>query len=397
LFLIRAYNDLDHFSPVIWKALSNEYRVYIVFTDKWEGGSYLTSFLKNGGAEAIRIRWLQRYHWRIKPRLRLRWVSCLADVVFGFIPCVLWLIRSGLPTVVVEWGGISGRELARYFLVPGRVLGLRLFSLPHGYHIWRNQKINDLMVALGEDHSAFDFSERNRFTRVVAQSGNIKKFFLDRKIRAEKLVVLGSARFSKEWTALNLKLALDSHPEPGIPFNKPLVLVFLGTWEYRMDKDACLEMIKALGDVRGVNVLIKGHSRGSKAGGLLDAERGEWLSETIHYAADSIPSNVLIHHAKAIVNYGSSIGIEAVVQRKPLCNATFVTENTTIFDESGVTFDAHSVKDVIRFVTDVVESPDMATMTDEARSAFLKEHVYAGQAESRVLDSHLELLAGQAR
>ena len=92
-------------------------------------------------------------------------------------------------------------------------------------------------------------------------------------------------------------------------------------------------------------------------------------------AEDSTPSTVLIHHARMVINYGSSIGIEAVLQHKPYCNASFLTENSTIFDKSGVAFDANSVEDVIEFVEQTLKCSKTATMTNETRAEFLKEHV----------------------
>ena len=94
-----------------------------------------------------------------------------------------------------------------------------------------------------------------------------------------------------------------------------------------------------------------------------------------------------------VINYGSSIGIEAVLQHKPYCNASFLTENSTIFDKSGVAFDANSVEDVIEFVEQTLKCSKTATMTNETRAEFLKEHVYADQAESKVLDGYLELFS----
>ncbi len=395
LFLIRAFNDLDHFAPVIFRALRSNYRAHIVFTSDWSGEHYLRTFLVGQGAEVTTLKWLERFHWRIRPRIRGFFFLRILDTILGVIPALVWLLKMGFISVIVEWGGISGRGVARYLLVAGRILGLPIFSLPHGYHIWRNKVINDLMIRLGEEHPAFDFSERNRFSRVIAQSENVQQFFLDRKVQREKLMVLGSPRFCEEWGLRNLNLALEEHPTIGTPRDKPLILFFLGTWDYRMNKSACFELVKALATVSDTNVLIKGHSRGSRAGGLTAGERDDWLSDSIFYAEDSTPSTVLIHHAHVVINYGSSIGIEAVLQHKPLCNASFLTENSTIFDKSGVAFDANSVEDVIEFVEQTLKCSKTATMTNETRAEFLQQHVYAGQAESKVLDGYLELFSGR--
>lgn len=393
LFLIRAFNDLDHFAPVIWRVLRGGKRAELIFTDSWEGENYLTRFLEKEGVLVRRPRFLRWYHWKLRPILRRSWLIFLSDILFGFASATLYLIRARYGNVVVEWGGISGRELARYFLVSSRLFKTSVFSLPHGYHIWTNKNINELMVSLGASHKKFDFSERNRFDRVVAQSQNVGQFFQSRGVLKEKLAVIGSPRFCEEWAYKNLELALAEHPDTGVPADKPFFLVFLGNWQYRMDRDACLGMVNALRKNRSANIVIKGHSRGDLVGGLVPDEREIWLSETIFYANESIPSNVLIHHSRAVINYGSSIGIEAVVQRKPFCNASFITENTTIFDDSGVTWDAQNISDVAEFVERMLSAPEMTTMTEESRAAFLSNHVYADQSETDVLDSYLKLIS----
>jgi hypothetical protein len=393
LFLIRAFNDLDHFAPIMLSALNTGRGVTFIFTGDWDGNHYLTSFLKEKGAKEIRLRWLGRYHFLFRPKINGKILLKLMDVIWGFTLSLLLLIFIRPSSVVVEWGGISGREMARYFLVSARVLGARIVSLPHGYHIWKTRLINELMVSLGENHRKFDFTERNRFTAVVAQSENIKQFFLNRKIQEDKLKVLGSARFCEDWAAFNLKLALDAFPGDVIPSSNLLILIFLGNWQYRVDKLACFEMVRGLATIPDINILIKGHSRGDEEGGLLSSEREEWLSEVVLYDSDNIPSNVLIHHADVVINYGSSIGIEAVVQRKPLCNPSFVTENETIFDGSGVTFDAQSIAELVRFVTNMLSNSKITTMTEDSRDRFLKEHVYANRDEMSVSKAYLDLIS----
>ncbi len=393
LFLIRAFNDLDHFAPVIWRYMQAGHKVTFIFTAQWEGDHYLTRFLLSEGAKERRPNFLRWYQSTLRVKIHRRWIIRILDFFFGVLPGLYLLLLARPDSIIVEWGGISGRELARYFLVPSRFLTIPKFSLPHGYHIWTNENINELMVSLGTNHKKFDFSERNRFDRVVAQSQNVGQFFQSRGVLKEKLAVIGSPRFCEKWAYKNLELALSEHPNSEVPVDRPFFLVFLGNWDYRMNRAACLEMVNALRKNRSANIVIKGHSRGDLVGGLVPKEREIWLSETIFYASESIPSNVLIHHSRAVINYGSSIGIEAVVQRKPLCNASFITENTTIFDDSGVAWDAKDVTDVVEFVERVLSAPEITTMTEESRAAFLSNHVYAGQSETDVLDSYLNLIS----
>ena len=121
-------------------------------------------------------------------------------------------------------------------------------------------------------------------------------------------------------------------------------------------------------------------------------ERDTSLPEKVIYVSEEVPSNFLIKKSAGIINYGSSIGIEAVLQRKPLCNASYLTENTTIFDKSGVALDAHSIEDVAKFVSSIADRTVVSTSSEEDRSRFLHTHVYGCRKSTAVLQDYLELL-----
>ena len=397
LFLIRAYNDLDHFAPVMWKAASERHRVRYIFSNQWSSSDYRVALIKSLGAKEIRPSLLNWYHWRIRGKISPRWVRRLADGVIGMSLGVVLLVWSRSSRIIVEWGGRSGRGIARYILVPSRIIGLHTFSLPHGYHIWCNEVINTKMIELGKKHQAFDFSERNSFSKYAVQSENIKKFFLNRNLKESNVLVLGSARFSEDWARLNLHLAEEAAADNDFPVDSSLITIFLGNWDYRVNKNECLKMVERVSEIREAVVLVKGHTRGDLIGGLTALERDKSLPEKVIYVSEEVPSNFLIKNSAGIINYGSSIGIEAVLQRKPLCNASYLTENTTIFDKSGVALDAHSIEDVTKFVFSIVNRTLVSTSSEERRSQFLHTHVYGGRKSNAVLQEYLELLCSNPR
>lgn len=392
LFLIRAYNDLDHLAPVMWKAASEQHRVRYIFSNQWSSSDYRVALIKSLGGKEIRPSLLNWYHWRIRGKISPHWVRHLVDGVIGMSLGVVLLVWSRSSRIIVEWGGRSGHGIARYILVPSRIIGLHRFSLPHGYHIWCNAVINDKMIELGEKDKAFDFSERNSFSKYVVQSENIKNFFLDRNLREKNLLVLGSARFSEDWAKLNLHLAEAASSDIELPVDSSLITIFLGNWDYRINKSECLMMVETVSNIPGIAVLVKGHTRGDLVGGLTALERDKSLSKKVIYLSEAAPSNLLIKKSAGIINYGSSIGIEAVLQRKPLCNASYLTENTTIFDKSGVALDAHSIEDVTKFVSSIADKTLVSTSSEEDRSRFLQTHVYGCRKATGVLQDYLKLL-----
>ena len=52
LFLLRTYNDIDHFAPIMWKAASSNWPTYFVFIDKDYSDDYRIRYvIENGGVK----------------------------------------------------------------------------------------------------------------------------------------------------------------------------------------------------------------------------------------------------------------------------------------------------------------------------------------------------------
>ena len=111
------------------------------------------------------------------------------------------------------------------------------------------------------------------------------------------------------------------------------------------------------------------------------------------YADGAMHSNCLIAASIGIVNFASSIGLEAIVQGKPVCNPAYLTENSTIFTGSGVVFDAFSDEDVVRFAHLVCQGETPNKVSEKSRLRFLNEHVMNWTSSSNdLLDNYEKLL-----
>jgi len=100
---------------------------------------------------------------------------------------------------------------------------------------------------------------------------------------------------------------------------------------------------------------------------------------------------VLIDQADVVINFASSIGIEAILQRKPVCNPSYLNGNSTIFDRSGVVVDTESEAATLEFIASVMAGKGF-DQDDLARDAFLRRYVLGGAEGTDVLDDHIKLL-----
>ena len=176
-----------------------------------------------------------------------------------------------------------------------------------------------------------DFSNRNWFTAYVVQSEEHKVENIKYGMNHKKLSVLGSARYCQEWLRINHKLLrVGDKKQVTSMFS---VVFFLPHWDYRVDRDECLELLHAIAE-ESCELCIKAHTRGS--GALSDDEqRGLKNYEPVLLANDEDHSPVLIEKSDVVINFGSSIAFEALAQGKPVVNPKYLHGNETFF-ESGL-------------------------------------------------------------
>ena len=62
LFLLRAYNDLDHIAPIVWKMSSVSIPTFYMFVDKEFRDDYRVKLFSQSGAREIRSPILDKYY-----------------------------------------------------------------------------------------------------------------------------------------------------------------------------------------------------------------------------------------------------------------------------------------------------------------------------------------------
>jgi hypothetical protein len=393
LFLLRTYNDIDHIAPVIWKAANMGQKPFLLFVDGDYRDDYRIRCVIAAGAETLWCESIRWYHQRIRRWLVLRWLRRVVDRLVAHTLGRKFLLRHKVAVLASEWSGAFGREMAEYFLRPAHSLGLRCVSLPHGYFIWTNDRINMYEVNLWQrEKTRPDFSTRNIFSTYVVQNSEAKRFNIDRGVSSDNVRVLGSARFCPEWFETNTRLITDGCPE--LPKDDVFrVLFFVPDWTYNVDRQACISLLEQLARIDQVLLVVKANTRGTSA---LNLEERIHLKDkaNIEFADLSNHSPCLIRQADAIINFASSIGLEALLQGKPVCNPMFLNSNSTIFDGSGVVIDAENLDEVLNFV-ESVKGGQYQQIAPEIWSNFYRQYILGGSKNEDVLSDYLRLLMFQ--
>ena len=246
LFLLRAYNDLDHIAPIVWKMSSVSIPTFYMFVGKEFRDDYRVKYFSKSGAREIRSSILDNYYNNLRKRLRWQVLIRCSDGVLSRVLGSRFLIENNIGAVVAEWGGPDGKSKMPFVLRPARRLGIPTVAVPHGYHTWYNNDFNATTAMVIEKTGMLpQLTNRNLYTNYIVQSENIRRYCIESGIKKEKLYVLGSTRFCKEWSIINRNLCVQTHSQRQ-DLGRPVVVFFLNHWTYNVDREKCINLIQKL-------------------------------------------------------------------------------------------------------------------------------------------------------
>jgi hypothetical protein len=406
LFVFRTSPDIDHMVPLAWKLIENGEQVHAVMSPGYDpDGDYRIEFARRYPAFHL--------HEARGGRLR-RWAR-------GTLPYAFVLLRrERVELVAVEWGyGLDagydrprsargvvallrslGRSLLRSsdphqtrvnYLVAAHVLGLPTVCLPHGLNIkhgaaW-NQELIDILAQGG-----VDFRDRNRFTSYVLNTEEMRRWYIDYAMGdPDVLETLGSLRWTPEWFERNLELA-PPFEWPETARGRVKVVFMVPKWMNRVHADAAIELVRRLEHVDEISLAIMGHPRKTHGGADPLYANAEIDWSRIHDVT-GVNSVSVIRACDVVIDVGSSIGIEVLMQGKVLVNPTYVHDVETLFDTiPGSSIVARDADAVVAYLEAHFGGRPYVT-PEEAYRRLLREAVFASRADPfDVLDAHYRRL-----
>jgi len=390
LFLLRTYNDIDHIAPVIWKAAKSGCGTFFLFVGEDYSEDYRIRFLLDLGASRVRSSTIEWYHASLRPMIAVSLLRKIVDRLVSYTVGVHLLKRWKTQVIVTEWCGPYGREKAIYYLQASGLLALPTYSLPHGYLIFTNPQFNRLLTKKYKSNREVpDFAERNWYTKYVVQSEEHKSLNIAWGMINEKLVVLGSARFCREWSEINQRLLLGNEKTRS-KSKRYRVIFFLPHWDYNVHREKCIKLLEMISRLTDVYLEVKAHTRGS--GSLTTEEINRvTLRGNASFINEGTHSTELVNRADVVISFGSSVGFEALRQEKLMINPTYLHDNQTIFDETNVVIDASDEQSVVQAIVDHKLSQNHYIDRNLVQK-FLQYRVDAGFGRREVLQDYVDLL-----
>ena len=418
LFVVRHFNDIDHLSPVAWKLkmAGHPVAVYCMNPRYDIDSDYRLQFLKTIGITVAHISdAFGRHHnpfYKILYYLSKRCFACanryapedqgnsqrLLETLGEFAGFVGWLAyklrrkiyyhhrwaRSVLEstqakTICFDYV-MPNLYVADSLLAAAKTLSVPSLALPHGIQLYSNPESKP------KANDSRRFEKFNRFDYVLAPNQLRKKILVCSGVDEQKIVVLGSARYCREWLDQNQKilpgLINSVNSEPG----KLKVVLMPSKPQARLDMERMLSTCAMLADLDAVHALLKPHTR-AKA-------HQELFSDITLSDVSQIPTAELLKWADVLLVVGSSVILETLMYGKPVLYLKFLHPNTTLFEEMGACWIIHDEAELKGALLSLCADKSKVPYAQDNVYKFLSEVVYGGCRDRDVLTEYANFLLG---
>ena len=354
LYFLNFYNDVDHAAPIIRSQLNDQIPVHVICNSSFD----ITHDVRFG--YFTRFSDFHFHPLRTLPRtsgisnekrtpLHL-WQKIIRELLFTRWWAVAFLKYHRISCVVCTWGRPRAKGIQRRFFEACKLTGVRTICIPHGQNIYKNYDVNSkLRENFRKTGKWPDFSDRSEFDRYIIQTNRHLVQHRTWGVKGDTLLAAGSPRFLPSWIRFNRELIQNSDL-PCLPHtSNTRIVFFLPHWRYNVDYEATIRLIQRLGAIDNLDIRVKGHTRGDS----ITAEISERASKcpNLHWNSPE-ESPALIEWADLVINFGSSIAIEAIAAGTQVIYPKYLHSNETIYDDSATVNIAENEEQVTHFVND---------------------------------------------
>ena len=392
LFHLASYNDVDHITPIIYQFLKNNNVVKILFISKFDYKNdcrinFLKKYRNLEIANLTKIEKIKRTIFFSSLSQRLQTKLNINRLVL-FLLNILWPNRRiiGVNSVIYGWA-------APYLpnLFEAKYQGIKVVSIPHGQSVFCNIDINPRYKKIySERGHYFDFSPRNIFDKYIFQSKRHRDINIKLGLNKQTAIALGSLRYFPEWSKLNLKLVKeDSTTVLPIPKSNQLKIVFFCPhWDHNVDIKKTFETLEKIIQNKNYLLIVRTHTRETKYSNKINTLLKD-QSNAIINTKDHSP--LLIDWADIVINFASSIGIEALLQNKTIINLPYLHDNKTIFDDNELFQNANNINELLNLLS---KGKKLISINQDKNKLekFMNKEIYCSDNFVNVLDRYYELL-----
>lgn len=420
LFFIRDFNDIDHITPVVWKMKRGNHpvAVYCINPEYDIQSDYRLKFLRELGVKVDdiynafdqQLGWMHRIiHFlflrciyvrkvvdRADPQQLSFWSRVISrrakktgfwlydimrDKFYDTYNTKKFLEQSQARVLCFDW--VRPRKyVVKPFLKAAKALSIPTVALPHGVFLYTNDSVKTRSKKEGQ------FDRYISFDHVIVQNRLFKETILKSGVAEDKIVVLGSARYCKEWMTQN-NMILPRKMQVTDGNSEKLKVVFMTTRpHYRIDVERMLKTFNLLANLDGIEVMFKPHTRTGH-------EATMYAGLPLANVAD-VSSVELCEWADVTLVIASSIIIETLIRRRPVLYLQYLHENTTEYEKMGACWIIHNEAELKEALFSLKDGQKDLPYSEKNVNLWLNEIINGGRRERDVLQDYEQFIVNCA-
>ncbi len=395
IFFIRAYNDVDHIAPIIYKlAGAGKYKILVLCQNPFFDltADFRLKFLAREFG-TIKIDYVYKYY---TPSLGYRFLSFLIcnkyirklfpgkKVYEKFYNKVIkkhfnsnwakeFFCRDKVSLLVFDH--IGSIYISGALLRAAKELKIPTIGVPNGLPLFSRGYMADVDIYKKEGSVRLDF--------FVEPHKRISDYRIRHGGNPDKIKIIGSARFCREWeNVLGPIRPLIPFPFDTQPDKLKVVYMERGLDFHGKYKDLIKDALIKTSRLDYVRFVIKPHTR---AGKLHFKEFP--ASITI---ANDIDSLNLIRWADVVIGAVSSILVDVLIRGKILLYPKFFHEETVLFEEMGACWIVNCYEELSSALKQIHSNSVLEPYPRENVRKFLGEAVYGGRYGKDVLGEYTQ-------
>ena len=414
LVFLRAYNDIDHITPILYKWLSiTDIPVVVVITTQESFlHDYRIEFLRQfqnltlhhidhflSKAEQTRKKNLQyiiydlhRFHpYRLGYIIWKRFImhdslklfpSIYDEIAIGEM---LDSILGNVNKVIIAFDWIF-TDFVKSVNNTAKERGYKTVSLPHGDRPFYNlmETLDDLdfsrLDKSASDLDIFDY-------RVYPNTLCAVRY--ESSIDSENIKILGSPRYNSEWIDIISSLIpkYDDHKSRV----KLKIVFFLRNYNYSIFWYEVIRTIKLILGFPDIYLIVKHHTRSATVSRLINTypELGK-NSSNLEFVYDDTHSGSLIQWADVILDLGTSVAFEAVKQKKPVLAMEYLHANRSTVAHYMKSCEINCRDDLYNWITRFIKNGTSDFYDESERQRFIDDMIDVPDAN--VLSRYIEFL-----
>ena len=365
MFIVREFNDIDHFTPLLDALCRKDcYKVSLFASNlsiieiENENLNYLKKqyglsleYLLAEIELPIWCSFLKKLYLSIHIRTlnlviaeRLRWVIDRVLVVFLLILTKQqiksgpkWaehIIKEASPNVIIfDWTYSSIYPNKPIMEIANRK-SIPVVALPHGLNVWTNHDhAVQIKNSINKNYEGFD--------HVISQGSLATTHLENGGWPNEKIVEIGSMRFSREWLAKYGEIFTRRKLDVIDADEKIKIVLFLSKTKYKANLHNLKRYIKFFASRDDICLVIKPHTRRMKVDFLKKI-----LDDHSVYLSYDASSYELSQWCDMGIVYGSSIGMQILADSKLLIYPTEFDDNDSIYQEYSSACIVHDLENM---------------------------------------------------